>query len=151
MSQLVKKNRVTFPLIVDDFLNSRGLLPGLFYDDSSLFNDNVFAIPSANIIEDEKSYKIEVAAPGLERKDFKVEIDNNILTINAEREDEKNDSGKNYKRKEFSYSSFSRSFGLPENSVPDKIEAKYDNGILRLSIPKKEASLLKPSKEIKVS
>jgi HSP20 family protein len=106
--------------------------------------------PDANIVEGEKDFKIELAAPGLERKDFKIELDGGLLTISSEKKEEKEESQKNFLRKEFSYSSFSRNFTLPENSVSDKIEAKYESGILNVIIPKKEVTLSKPKKEIKV-
>jgi HSP20 family protein len=153
MSQLVKRNRSPFPSIFSNFFDSGRLLPSVFDLDTDLFDSNggSLVVPNANIAENEKDYKIEVAAPGLEKKDFKVQVENGILTISAEKEEEEKEERKNYKRREFSYRSFSRSFTLPENSLPDKIDAKYDNGILTLSLPKKEISVSKPVKEIKVS
>ncbi|MBK9637098.1 MAG: Hsp20/alpha crystallin family protein [Bacteroidetes bacterium] len=108
-------------------------------------------VPSVNINETDKEFKIEMAAPGLDRKDFKVEVENGVLCISSEKEEESNEEKKNYTRKEYSYSSFSRSFTLPENSLPDKINAKYENGVLNITLPKKEISVSKPAKEIKVS
>lgn len=116
-----------------------------------IFNYGESATPDVNIIEGEKDYKIELAAPGLERKDFKVEVDNDMLTISTEREETSKERDLNYKRKEFSYNSFTRSFTLPENSIGDKVDAKYENGILRLSIPKKEMSTSSSKKQIKIS
>ena len=87
----------------------------------------------------------------MEKKDFKVEVINNILTVSSEQEEEKKEENKNYTRREFFYNSFSRSFSLPDNSLPDKIDAKYDNGILTLTLPKKEVTTPKPVKEIKVN
>ena len=101
--------------------------------------------------EREKEFRIELAAPGLEKKDFKVEVLNGNLTISAEKKEEKKEETKNYRRKEFSYNSFSRSFTLPDNCMHDKIDAKYENGILHLTLPKKEITVSKPKKEIKVS
>lgn len=152
MSQLTKRNRSLFP-VVSDFLNSDRLFPTVFDLNTDLFrlNDLSSVVPNANIAENEKDYKIEVAAPGLEKKDFKVQVENGILTVSGEKEEEDKEERKNYKRREFSYRSFSRSFTLPENSLPDKIEAKYDNGILTLSLPKKEIEVSKPVKQIKVS
>lgn len=152
MSQLTQKNRSIFPSVVSDFLDS-GRFPSIFDLNTDLFdlNNNVFVVPNANITENEKGYKIDVAAPGLEKKDFKIQVENGILTISSEKEAEEKEERKNYKRREFSYRSFSRSFTLPENSIPDKIDAKYENGILTLSLPKKEISVSKPVKEIKVS
>ena len=107
-------------------------------------------IPSVNIMEGEKEFKIEMAAPGLERKDFKVEVENDMLTISSVKEEEKKEEKKNFTRKEYAYNRFSRSFTLPENCMPEKILAKYDNGILHVTLPKKEVTLSKPAKEIKV-
>lgn len=152
MSQLTKTNKSLFP-VVSDLLGSDRLFSNVFDLNTDLFrlNDGLLAVPNANITENEKDYKIEVAAPGLHKKDFKVQVENGILTVSGEKQEEEKEERKNYRRKEFSYQSFSRSFTLPENSLPDKIEAKYDNGILTLSLPKKEIAASKPVKEIKVS
>jgi HSP20 family protein len=153
MSLLVKRNRTALPSLVSDFFNSSRLLPSLLDFDADLIDSDgkSLMIPDANIVENEKDYTIELAAPGLERKDFKVELENNVLTISAEKEEETEEDDINYKRREFSYNSFSRSFTLPENSIPEKIDAKYENGILRLMLPKKQITVSKPVKEIKVS
>lgn len=108
-------------------------------------------MPSANITESEKEYLIELAAPGLTKKDFKVENNNGVLTISAEKKEEKKESEGGYTRREYSYNSFSRSFTLPENSKADHIDAKYEDGILKLTVPKKELTPVKPKKEITVS
>lgn len=152
MSQLTKTNRSLFP-VVSDLLGTDRLFSNVFDLNTDLFrlNDGSLLVPNANIAENEKDYKIEVAAPGLQKKDFKVQVENGVLTVSGEKEEEEKEERKNYRRKEFSYRSFSRSFTLPENSLPDKIEAKYDNGILTLSLPKKEVAVSKPVKEIKVS
>ncbi len=153
MSLLVKRNNMALPSIVSDFFNGGSSLSRVLDFDKSLFDfdGGTLLVPKANIIENGKDFKIELAAPGLERKDFKVEIENNVLTISAEKEEEKKEEDKNIRRREYSYSSFSRSFILPENSLTDKIDAKYEDGILRLTLPKKEITISKPVKEIKVS
>ena len=115
------------------------------------FNEKSLLVPDANIIENEKDYKIDLAAPGLEKKDFKVEILDGVLSISAEKEEEKKEEGKNFRRREFSYNSFKRSFTLPDNLLNDKIDAKYENGILHLTLPKKEVTVSKPAKQIKVA
>lgn len=107
--------------------------------------------PSVNVIETDNDFQIEVAAPGMEKKDFKVEIENGTLTISSEQKKEEKEEGKNYTRREFSYNAFARSFSLPENVISEKITAEYDNGILTLSLPKKEVTVSKPKKEIKIS
>lgn len=108
--------------------------------------------PLANVIETNSEFQIELAAPGLTRKDFKVEVDNGMLSISAEKEEKKEEKENGrIERKEYSYESFCRTFTLPENSKSDKIDAKYDNGILKVMIPKKEITLSKPKKEIAVA
>lgn len=152
MSLLVKKNGSSFPNLVSELFNTDVVLrPSLFDMTGGLLSGLNPNLPSTNISEDEKSFKIEMAAPGLERKDFKVETQDGTLTISSEKEKESKEENENYRRREFSYSSFSRSFQLPENSLPDKIEAKYEDGILRLTLPKKEKTEMKHRKEIKVS
>ena len=151
MSLLTTK-RATLPSLVSDILNTGRILPNVFDLERNLFDidGGALVIPDANIIENDKDFKIELAAPGLERKDFKVEVENGVLTISTEKEEEKKEERKNYRRREFSYRAFTRSFTLPDNSLPEKIDAKYDNGVLHLTLPKKEISVSKP-KEIKVS
>jgi len=150
---LIVRNRAALPSLVSDFFNTGRLFPSLLDADTDLFDfdGGSLLVPGANIIENEKDFKIELAAPGLEKKDFKVEVNNGVLTISAEKKEEKKEENENYKRREFSYNSFSRSFTLPDNSVPDKIDAKYENGVLRLVLPKKEVTISKPAKQIKVA
>jgi HSP20 family protein len=153
MSLLVKTNG-GFPKLLSDWLN-----PALLSSDFMDFDSEApfqalrlgINVPSANVSETSKEYLVELAAPGLERKDFKVAIDNHTLTISSEKKDEKKEEKEGYSRKEYSYSSFSRSFTLPDNVKEGNIDAKYQNGILKISIPKKEVTVSKPSREIAVS
>jgi HSP20 family protein len=110
------------------------------------------SIPKVNIYETDSEFHVEMAAPGMKKDDFKVELDNNALTISSQKttEEEKTE-GKNYQRKEFSYLSFQRTFHLPDSAEADKINAKYSDGILNLVIPKKEEAKRKPLKTIKIS
>lgn len=152
MKSLVKSNGTFFPTIpslFDDFFNRDWL-------DSSLANWRVSGatLPAVNVMETNDDFKIEVAAPGMKRNDFKVELDNNVLTISSQREDklEEKDANGNYTRREFSYQSFQRSFALPENKVlGDKISARYVDGILYVTVPKSEDAKVKPAKQIAVS
>jgi len=114
-------------------------------------NGNETFAPAVNVSDNEKSYDVEVAAPGMNKEDFKVAVDNGVLTISSEKETETEETKDNYTRKEFSYSSFSRSFGLPENVDDKKIKAKYDNGILRITIPKTKVEKKEASKTIAIS
>lgn len=152
MKSLVKSNGTFFPTIpslFDDFFTRDWL-------DSSLANwrDSGASLPAVNVMETNDDFRIEVAAPGMKRGDFKVELDNNVLTISSEREDrnEEKDSNGNYTRREFSYQSFQRSFSLPENKVlGDKITARYVDGILHVTVPKSEEAKVKPAKQIAVA
>ncbi|MBI3482500.1 MAG: Hsp20/alpha crystallin family protein [Bacteroidetes bacterium] len=139
MNTLMKTNGNLFPTLLSDFFGASPVLsPNLFDVDLDL-------LPSRLGI-----YQIQLAAPGLAKKDFKIETDNGVLTISAEKE-EKAESKNGYARTEYSFNSFSRSFTLPENSKPDNINAKYEDGILKLTVPKKEITSVKPKKEIAVS
>lgn len=105
--------------------------------------------PAVNIVEKEKDFMVEVAVPGFKKDDFKVKIEENMLTIEAEVEETKEESDINYTRKEFSHQSFSRSFRLPENVKEDQIKAVYEEGMLKLTLPKSKTEE-KAVKEIKV-
>ena len=110
-------------------------------------------IPLVNIKETNENFEVEMAAPGMNKEDFKVELDGNVLTITSERKDENEvKEGERYSRREFSYQSFQRLFQLPKEVVDaDKIEAKYENGVLRLVIPKKEEAKPRPPKMIQIN
>lgn len=152
MKSLVRTNGNLFPAIpslFDDFFTRDWL-------DSSLANWRASGntLPAVNVMETNEDFKIEVAAPGMKRSDFKVELDNNVLTISSQLEDkrEEKDENGNYTRREFSYQSFQRSFSLPENKVQgEKITAKYVDGILHVTVPKTEEAKVKPAKQIAVA
>jgi HSP20 family protein len=100
---------------------------------------NDMNLPAVNINETKDEFKIEVAAPGLKKEDFKVNLDNDVLTISSEKEESKEENDDSIRRREFSYSSFMRSFQLPEQEVDsERIQAKYENGILKIELPKRE-------------
>jgi HSP20 family protein len=137
-------------------------LPGFFNDfltrdlwNWGLSNNSVTntTIPAVNIKETNDAFDVEVAAPGMKKDDFKVELDGNMLTISSEKTDEANEKeGERYSRREFSYQSFQRTFQLPKDVVDsDKIEARYENGLLHLVIPKKEEAKQRPPRMIQIS
>ena len=118
---------------------------------NSNFSNTNTTLPAVNVKENEDSYEIEVAAPGMEKKDFKINLDNDLLTISSERKEEKKEKKGKYSRQEFSYQSFQRSFTVPFDVVNgNEIKAKYNDGILTIHLPKKEEAKPKPPKEIKI-
>ena len=114
---------------------------------SNFFNDDFFpaltgktnSIPAVNIKEDEKTFFIELAVPGIDKKDLKININEDVITISSElkHETETSEEKNGYNKKEFNYSSFCRSFFIPENVNREKIAANYRDGILTVSLPKK--------------
>ncbi len=149
MKTLMRNNSYypTFPSLINDFFNGE-----LFDDHLNTYLETGNRLPSVNILEKEDSFEIEVAAPGMNKKDFNLELDNNNLIISSKKENSEEDSNEDYTRKEFSYSSFSRSFRLPENKIElSKINAKYKNGILYVNLPKKEEAKVQPAKMIAIN
>lgn len=118
----------------------------------SNFSDSNTSLPAVNVKETNDEYMIEVAAPGMTKDDFQISLHNNVLTVSSEKQDERNEEKENYTRREFSYQSFQRSFTVPENNVmSDKIEAAYSDGILKITLPKRDEVKPKPKREIKIS
>jgi HSP20 family protein len=147
MTPATTKKNNSFPAFFDNFFNDRFLdtSPFLaFADQKETF------LPRVNVIENNDNFQIELAAPGLKSEDFKVEVKNGILNISSEKEEETAEDGKNFRKREFSFTSFSRSFSLPENVVSDKIDANYTSGVLKLTLPKNKISPELPVKKIKV-
>jgi len=105
--------------------------------------------PGTNILENDHSYILEFAVPGMKKSDFKVNLEANVLTVSGETEENKENEVLNYSRKEFVVASFSRQFTVPKNVNADDIKADYKNGILTVKLPKKE--VVKVTKEIKIS
>jgi HSP20 family protein len=144
---LIKSPFSTMPKLMSDFFDM-----DRYFGNDLLERDFMKSMPSVNVVEKDNEYSIELAAPGMEKKDFHINVNNNVLTISAEREEEKKEENKKYTRREFSYGSFERSFTLPEGVMGDKIEAKYDSGILRISIPKnEEVTKQNKAREISIS
>lgn len=108
-------------------------------------------VPPANSKESKSDYNLEIAAPGYKKDDFKIDLDGNTLTISSESKHENEDKDGELSWKEFSYSSFKRSFALPENIDKESISAEYKDGILKLSIPKKEKSTIVEKKKILIA
>lgn len=109
-----------------------------FFNDNGLRRSFLSKTPSVNISEKDNGFEVELATPGLKKEDFSISIEKDILTISAEKKEEKEVEDKKYSKREFNYTSFSRSFTLPENIDEESIDAKYENGILSISLTKKE-------------
>ena len=138
----------TFPNLFD-YMFSRDL----FDWNNSNFSTTGTTLPAVNVKETPESFVVEMAAPGMKKENFKVELHNNLLTISSEQKNEHEEKENDkYTRKEFSYQSFQRSFQLSREAVDaDNIQAKYENGVLHLVIPKREEVKQKPSRLINIS
>lgn len=109
-----------------------------FFNDSFVSDRMVSRVPAVNIAENDNEYHIDLAAPGLKKEDFKINLDKNILSISVENKTESTEENKRFNRREFSYSSFVRSFTLPEGADQNNIDATYTDGVLRIIVGKKE-------------
>lgn len=115
------------------------------------FSTTNTTLPSVNIKDNVDAFEVDLAAPGFEKDDFKIELDRNLLTISSEkREEHETKEGETYTKREFSYQSFARSFTLPDMADSEMIKATYENGILHIHIPKKEVSKPKPMRKIDI-
>ena len=120
------------------------------------FSKTETTLPSVNVRENEEEFLIDVAAPGLEKKDFKIEVNDDVLTVSSEKQeesetkDEKGKHGGRFTKREFSYQAFMRSFTLPADADADKVTASYDKGILTVLVPKKEETKPKTARMIEI-
>ena len=139
---LVKRHSNYLPTLVNDFWGE-DLFRG--------FEHEKCMTPAVNIIEGAHEFKVEVAAPGLCKEDFKVDVEKNILEISAEKKKEVESKTQTYLRKEFNYSEFKRTFSLPSSVDSDKIVATHKDGVLTVEIPKKDEAKINPRKQISIS
>jgi HSP20 family protein len=109
-----------------------------FFNDAFVSDRMVSRVPAVNISETDGHYHIELAAPGLKKEDFKLNLDRNVLTISAEKQSEQTENDKKYNKREYSYSSFVRSFTLPDSADDGNIEAEYTDGVLKINVAKRE-------------
>ena len=147
-TKAVDKPRTSWPTLfdsgwVDKFFNAP-------LDEFFNFG-KVMNVPAVNVTETDKDFRLSIAAPGLEKKDFKVDAFDEMLTISAEKEKEEKEEKDRFNRREYNYHSWSRSFTLPENCDFGKINAEYKNGELKIFIPKKEVKEPKKVKTISVN
>jgi HSP20 family protein len=143
---IVRTRNQAVPSFVDEFF-SDSYLPKFFNWD---WSPKGSGIPAVNVEETDKEFNIEVAAPGLEKDDLKISVNDGVLTISSEKKIENEEKNDKYIRREFGYTSFCRSFTLPDNTNANKISASHKNGVLNVNIPKAEAKVI-PVKEIKIS
>lgn len=135
--------------------SNRGLDPWRDFMDLDFFNTGFpsmrSSMPAVNLSENENNYTVDLVAPGYKKEDFKLKVNDDVLTITAETKNERTEGsdGREYSRREYTSSSFTRSFRLPDNAKDDSISAKYNNGILEINIPKSEKEV-KASKEIRI-
>lgn len=143
-----ENNSQAFPSLLDDIFGRE-----LFNWENNNFSATSTTLPSVNIKESDDKFEVELAAPGMDKNDFKVTLNDSLLTISSSKKDEKETVEDNFTRREFSYQSFQRSFKLPNNVVDEEnIKANYDNGLLHLVIPKKEeAKVNKEPRVIEIS
>ena len=122
---------------------------------SDIFADDGFftssRLPAVNVKEEKDTFEVELAAPGMKKDDFNIEVHNNVITISSEKKEEKKEEKDKYTRREFSYSSFKRSFSLPDSIDDSRIDAKYTDGVLKVTLPKKEESKKESPKKIKIN
>jgi HSP20 family protein len=136
-----------YPSVFDRFFDN-----DLFDWSNRNYSSTNTTLPSVNIKESNDDFEVEVAAPGFTKNDFRIELEHDLLTISSEKEVEnETKEGQIFSLREFSYQSFSRSFTLPHTADSEKIAAKYENGILRIKIPKKEEARPKPARQIAIS
>ena len=140
---IARINRNYVPAYLDDIFDDHSL--------AGFFGTKSISTPAVNVVEDNTEFRLEVAAPGLTKKDFKIDLEDNLLTISSEKKTEKDESANKFMRREFSYNSFKRSFQLPDTVEQDQISASHKEGILSIHLPKKEAELKKGPKAIAIS
>lgn len=147
MSTRTLAKPVLLPTVFDEFFKPWNEL----FDNGSSFFGRVMTVPAVNILENKEDYKVSLAVPGMKKEDFNIDVEGNMLSISCEKEENKEEKEEQFTRKEYNYSSFSRSFTLPEGVNKEKIEAKYEDGVLKLVLPKREeAKKLAAGKHIAV-
>jgi HSP20 family protein len=144
-TQALAKPSERMPSIFDDFFRPWNE----WFEGGGLLR-RTMNVPAVNITEQKDDYLVSLAAPGLKKEDFKIDVDGNMLTISSEKEDSREEKDKKFTRKEYSYSSFSRSFTLPEEINKEKIEARYEDGVLKISLPRREEAKTPSAKQIDV-
>jgi HSP20 family protein len=144
-TQTLTKTGERIPSVFDDFFK-----PWNEWFDNGSFWGRTMNIPAVNITEHKDEYQVSLAVPGMKKDDFKIDVDGNMLTISSEKEENKEEKDKKFTRKEYNYSSFSRSFTLPEEINKEKIEARYEDGVLKIALPRRKEAKKLTAKQIAV-
>lgn len=144
-TQALARSTERMPSVFDEFFKPWNE----WFDNGNLWN-RTMSVPAVNITEQKDAYLVSLAVPGLKKEDFTIDVDGSMLTISSRKEERREEKDKKFTRKEYSYSSFSRSFTLPEEINREKIEAKYEDGILKISLPRFEAAKKPSAKHIAV-
>jgi HSP20 family protein len=144
-TQALAKMNERMPSVFDDFFK-----PWNEWFDNGGILGRTMNIPAVNIVEHKNEYQVSLAVPGMKKDDFRIDVDGNMLTISSEKEESREDKEKKFTRKEYNYSSFSRTFTLPEEINKEKIKAKYDEGVLKITLPRREEAKKISAKHIAV-
>jgi HSP20 family protein len=144
-TQALAKATERMPSVFDDFFK-----PWNEWFDNGGFTGRTMNVPAVNITEHKDEYMVSLAVPGMKKDDFKIDVDGNMLTISSEKVESKEEKDKKFTRKEYNYASFSRTFTLPEEINKEKIEAMYEDGVLKISLPRKEEAKKLSAKHIAV-
>ena len=144
-TQALSRLSERMPTVFEDFFKPWNE----WFDNGGLFG-RTMNIPAVNITEQKNDYLVSLAVPGMKKEDFKIDIDGNMLTISSAKEETKEEKEKRFTRKEYNYSSFSRSFTLPDEVNREKIDAKYEDGVLKITLPRKEEVKNPAAKQIAV-
>lgn len=145
-TQALTKTTERMPTFFDDFFKPWN---EWFGNEGGIWS-RAMTVPPVNITENKDDYLVSLAVPGMKKDDFKIDVDGNMLTISSEKEETKEETDKRFTRKEYNYSSFSRSFTLPDEVNKERIEAKYEDGVLKLILPRKEEAKKPSAKHIAV-
>jgi HSP20 family protein len=145
-TQALAKMSERMPSVFDDFFKPWNE----WFDNGGNLLGRTMNVPAVNIIEQKDDYMVSLAVPGMKKDDFHIDVDRNMLTISCAKEESKEEKDKKFTRKEYNYSSFSRSFTLPEEINRESIEAKYEDGVLKISLPRKEEAKKTWAKQIAV-
>jgi HSP20 family protein len=132
-TQELTKRGTSMPSFFNDFFR-----PWNEWFDDSGFLSRTMTVPAVNIKDNKDDYVVSLAVPGMKKEDFNIDVEGDMITISCEKEEKKEEKEAKYTRKEYNYSSFKRSFTLPDQINKEKIDARYEDGVLRLLLPKKE-------------